>query len=207
MDQAEEKKLIERAKKDPEALGQIFEKYYSPLLNYILKRTGILGIAQDIISEVFLIVVRKLWQFQWRNIPFSAWLYRIANNEIAYYFRKNKYKTISLEVILEEENNEPVDPCNIEEEYKENERMIETHQEFLEIHKLLLELPLKYQEVLTLKYFDDKKIREISVILGKNDNTVKSLLKRGLSLLQEKAERVKIKQQFPIFIISEDETS
>ena len=88
----DEKKLVEEAQKNPEAFGKIFEKHYSPLLHYILKRVGDVAIAEDITSHVFFIVLQKLWQFRWRNIPFSAWLYRIAHNEINYYYRKNKYK-------------------------------------------------------------------------------------------------------------------
>ena len=207
MNDAEEKNLIEKAKKDPDTLGKIFDKYYDPILNYVLKRTSSIQLAQDITSEVFFIVVKKLWQFKWKGIPFSAWLYRIANNEIAYYFRKNKYKTISLEVLLEGENWEPVDSQDLEEEMREIEKSLEDHQSFLMIQKELVKLSLKYQEVITLRYFEGKKMNEMSVILGKNENTVKSLLKRGLDLLQKKVYQQKLTQPISNFIISEDETS
>lgn len=201
----DEKKLIEKAKKDPEAFDALFETYYSPILNYTLKRVGTLEAAQDITSDVFFLVYKKLWQFKWRNIPFSAWLYRITNNEIAYYFKKNKHRSISLEVILETEHWEPVDPQDIEAEIKEVEAQIEAHADFLLIQKVLLKLPLKYQEVITLKYFEKKKIREISLILGKRENTVKSLLKRGLEMLQQRSQNQKNSQQFFSNVISENE--
>ncbi len=193
------KKLIEEAKKSPAAFEKLFEKYYAPILHYILKRTGNVQIAEDITSQVFFTVVKKLWQFQWRNIPFSAWLYRIAQNEIHYFFRKKRYSTISLEALLESDAWEPDDEYRFEEELKDAEKKLSDHQEFLSIQKRILTLPDKYQEVLTLKYFENKKNSEIALIIGKKENTVKSLLRRGLKLLQTKM------HPFSTSIISEDE--
>jgi RNA polymerase sigma-70 factor (ECF subfamily) len=203
----DEKKLIERAKKDPEAFGQLFEKYYSPLLHYVLKRVGNVQIAEDISSQIFYIVLTKLWQFRWRNIPFSAWLYRIANNEINYYFRTCKFRSIPLEILLKEHKWEPIDSHNFVEEIKEAQKTLEEHRDFLLIQKKILSLPIKYQEVLSLKYLEGKKIREISLILGKNENTIKSLLKRSLALLQQKIHRHQKVQPISSPIISEYEQS
>lgn len=150
--------------------------------------------------------MEKLWQFQWRNIPFSAWLYRIAINEINYYFRKNKYKNISLETVLEDTTWEPIDACNLEDELKEAEKILEDHCDFLLIQKKLLTLPRKYQEVLSLKYFGDKKISEISIILDKKENTVKSLLKRGLHLLKQQVQKEKRVQPISSSLITESES-
>ena len=86
----EKKELIERAKRDPEAFGKIYDENYPKIFGYILKRVANLDIAQDITSETFLKALRNLWKFHWQNISISAWLYRIANNEIANYFRKRK---------------------------------------------------------------------------------------------------------------------
>lgn len=194
-----EKQWIEKAKNDPLVFGELFEKYYSPILNYILRRVGDVQVAQDITSDVFFIVLKKLWQFRWRNIPFSAWLYRIAGNEVSHYFRKNKVRSVSLEALMNENSWEPADALDLETELKEAEALLEQHQDYLQLQKLLFALPLKYQEVLCLKYLENKKIREISLILGKKENTVKSLLKRGLDLLQKKALSQKMLQPNPSF--------
>lgn len=207
MEEEQEKYLIEKAKKDPEAMGKIFDRYYESILNYVLKRTGQIQIAQDITSQVFFLVVKKLWQFKWKGIPFSAWLYRIANNEIALFFRKNKYKPVSLDLILEQENWEPADDQDLERETKEIEEILEEHKDFLVIQKELLNIPIKYQEVITLRYLDEKKMGEIAEILGKKENTVKSLLKRGISLLQQKVHLNKLAQPFSSSLISEGEPS
>lgn len=101
MDLKEEKELVKKAQKNPEAFAKLYDQYYSKIFSYILKRAADFEIAQDITSETFFKALKKLWQFRWRNIPFSAWLYRIANNEIANYFRKNKHKPVSLDKIPE----------------------------------------------------------------------------------------------------------
>jgi RNA polymerase sigma-70 factor (ECF subfamily) len=61
---------------------------------------------------------------------------------------------------------------------------LERYKDYLKIQASLRKLPAKYQEVIALKYFEEKKIREIGVILNKKEGTVKSLLSRGLEQLK-----------------------
>jgi RNA polymerase sigma-70 factor (ECF subfamily) len=180
MNLKDEKELIKEAKKNPEAFGELYEQHYSKIFGYILKRVANLEIAQDITSETFFKALKKLWQFRWRNISFSAWLYRIASNEIANYFRKNKYKPVSLEKIPE-----PIAVTNPSAEILEAEQELKKHQGFLMIQEKISKLPIKYQEVITLRFFEKKQIQEIAEILGKKQGTIKSLLHRGLEKLKE----------------------
>ncbi len=70
---------------------------------------------------------------------------------------------------------------------KENAELeLEKHKQFLSVQKALKELLLKYQEVISLKYFENLKIKEISIVLNKKEGTIKSLLSRGISQLKEK---------------------
>jgi len=179
----EDRELIKRAKKDIQAFSKLYEKYYSRIFGYILKRVANLEAAQDIASETFLKALRNLWRFRWQNIAFSAWLYRIANNEIVNCFRKKKFKTASLEQIRE-----PVSDDNPEKEFIEAQERLEQHQDFLKIQKKIVQLPIKYQEVITLRFFEKKQIKEIAEILGKKEGTIKSLLHRGLGRLKKELE-------------------
>ncbi len=180
MNLKEEKELIKEAKKNPEIFGKLYDQYYSQIFGYVLKRVADLEIAQDITSETFFKALKKLWQFRWRNIPFSSWLYRIANNEIANYFRKNKYKPVSLEKIPE-----PITVTNPSTEILEAEQELKKHQDFLILQEKITQLPVKYQEVITLRFFEKKKIKEIAEILGKKQGTIKSLLHRSLEKLKK----------------------
>lgn len=184
MDLKEEKELVQRAKKDKEAFGEIYECYYSRIFNYSLKRTANIKIAQDITSEVFFKALKNLWKFRWQNISLSFWLYRIAANEISDYYRKNN-KFTSLDKMTEEDGFDPAGTTNIHTEYLEAQDEMNRHQDFLKIQKAISSLPDKYQEVLTLKYFEKKKINEISEILGIKEGTIKSLIHRGLEKIKD----------------------
>jgi RNA polymerase sigma-70 factor (ECF subfamily) len=184
MDLKEEKELIKEAQKNPEVFAKLYDGYYPKIFGYILKRVANLEIAQDITSETFFKTLKKLWQFRWRNIPFSAWLYRIANNEIANYYRKNCY-LVSLEILRDEQGFEPVALHNPETEFLEAQEKLKQHQDFLKIQEKISQLSIRYQEVITLRFFEKKKIKEIAEILGKKEGTIKSLLHRGLEQLKE----------------------
>jgi RNA polymerase sigma factor (sigma-70 family) len=183
MDLDQEKQLIERAGNDTGAFGEFYDKYYNQIFGYILRRTANIGSAQDITSEVFYKAIRNIGKFQWREIPFSAWLFRIATHEIANYSRKNKHRHFSLEEMSDSIN--IPDDSSVEDELIEAEAELIRHAEYLVLHKNLSELSIKYQEVITLRFFENKQIKEIGEILGKQEGTVKSLLHRGLKQLKK----------------------
>jgi len=167
MDLSEEKELVRQAQKAPDAFAKLYDQYYPKIFGYILRRTANIEAAQDITSEIFFKALRKLWQFQWRNISFSSWLYKIAANEINQYFRKAEYKkSLSLEE-LQEQGFEPTSPDDPESELIEAQEQLKQHQDFLEIQVKIVRLPAKYQEVIALRFFEQKQIKEISEILGK----------------------------------------
>ncbi len=62
---------------------------------------------------------------------------------------------------------------------------LQRHGEFLRLHQSICRLSLKYQEVITLRFFENKGVKEIGEILGKREGTVKSLLHRGLEKLRK----------------------
>lgn len=185
MDLDEERDLIRRAQKDPDAFAELYDCNYLKIFGYVLRRTANLEAARDITSETFFQALRKLWQFRWRNISFSSWLYKIASNEINQYLRKAEYrKSASLEE-LQEQGFEAVSPHDPESELIEAQEQIERYQDFLKIQEKIARLPSKYQEVIALRFFEQRQIREIAEILGKKEGTIKSLLHRAVERLRE----------------------
>jgi RNA polymerase sigma-70 factor (ECF subfamily) len=185
MDLSEEKELVKQAQGSPDAFAKLYDQYYPRIFGYILRRSANLEAAQDITSETFLKALGKLWQFRWRNVSFSSWLYKIASNEINQYFRKAEYKkSISLEE-LHEQGFELLSPHDPESELIEAQEKLKQHQDFLEIQKKITKLPAKYQEVIALRFFEKKQINEIAEILGKREGTIKSLLHRAVEKLRE----------------------
>ena len=185
MDLGEERKLVRQARKSPDAFAQLYDQYYPKIFGYVLRRSANIEVAQDITSETFLKALGKLWQFQWRNVSFSSWLYKIATNEINQYFRKAEYKkSVSLEE-LQERGLELLSPHDPESELIEAQEKLERHQDFLEIQEKISRLSAKYQEVIALRFFEKKQIKEIAEILGKREGTIKSLLHRAVEKLRE----------------------
>ncbi len=174
-----EKDLIRRAQKDPEAFGELYEQNYVRIFGYILRRIANIELAQDITSETFCKAFDKLGQFRWRNVPFSAWLYRIAGNEVANHYRQNGHHPIPLDEIRE-----PTTIIDPPAEMIEAQDELSQHQDFLHLQGKIARLPIKYQEVMALRYFEEKKVSEIADILGKREGTVKSLLSRALEKLR-----------------------
>jgi RNA polymerase sigma-70 factor (ECF subfamily) len=180
----EDQNLIKQALKDPDAFGLLFDKYYDQIYKYVLKRTGHVQAAQDITAEVFFKAYRKLWQFRWQGKPFSAWLYRIATNEANRYFKNNKRAPVPISFI------EELDHLSMDEHSPEllfiageDARVAQEH--LITLHASVQSLPTRYQEVLALRYFEQKSILEICDILRKKEGTVKSLISRGIKLLEK----------------------
>ncbi len=180
--------LVELAKNDKHAFGELFDRYYDDIYKYILHRTANVELAQDLTSDTFIKVMRKLWTFRWRKIPFSAWLFKIASNEVNGYYRKYKnFKKVPLENLID---NIDIDSASenfqIQKELKEAEAKLEENIMFLELHKAIASLKNKYQEVITLRFFENKKIKEIAEISGKSEGTIKSLVHRAVKQLHAK---------------------
>lgn len=185
MDLSEEKELVTQAQKSPDAFAKLYDQYYPKIFGYVLRRSANIEAAQDITSETFLKALGKLWQFRWRNVSFSSWLYKIASNETNQYFRKAEYKkSISLEE-LQEQGFELRSPDDPESELIEAQEELKQHQDFLEIQERITQLPAKYQEVIALRFFEKKQINEIAELLGKREGTIKSLLHRAIEKLRE----------------------
>ncbi len=180
----EEKHLVKKARTDPEAFGILFEHYYAKIFGYINRRVLDFDLSKDITSEVFFKAYTNLWKFKWKGISISSWLYRIAINEINYYFRKKRYAPRSLNKLMDEQDFNPAEQQLLNEK-NEVEQKLHNYQDFLLIQSRLKVLSLKYQEVISLKYFEEKSIKEICTILNKKEGTVKSLISRGLEKLRK----------------------
>jgi RNA polymerase sigma-70 factor (ECF subfamily) len=181
-DLEQERELVERAKRDIQAFGLLYENNYRNIFNYVLRRTGGIQVSQDIVSEVFYKALKNIGKFKWQGIPFSAWLYRIATNEIANHYNLAKHNML-LKVDIVKIAEFAGDSIDIE--IEQAEYNLKKQQNLLSIHTILRELPIQYQTVIALRYFEKKGLTEISMILGKREGAVKSLLHRGLKKMRQ----------------------
>ncbi len=177
-----EEELVKRAQHNREAFGELYGIYYQRIFNFAVKRTADIQLSLDITSITFLKALNQIHKYRWRDVPFGAWLYRIAGNEVNDHYRRQGGKRIaSIEEIAE-----LADTGDYADEIHHAEEELSRQEEFLLLHKKIAELPEMYQEVIALKFFEKKKIKEMVKILGKKEGTIKSLIHRGLEKLKEK---------------------
>lgn len=183
MNLIEEKQLLQKIKKNRELFGEIFDAYYKIIFNYIFRRVADYDISRDIAADTFLKAYLKVHSFIWKDISILSWIYRIATNEVNYYYRKNKTTKLTLETFAyQTEKLFEFEDYQTEKQLLENE--LKLNEDFAKVQHSLKKLDIKYQEVLSLRFFEKKSINEIVEILNKKEGTIKSLLSRGIDKLK-----------------------
>lgn len=171
----DEATLIERAKSDKEAFGQLYERYVDKIYNYIYYRTSNEADAEDLTARVFFRALQHIDSYEDRGYPFSAWLYRIAHNLVANWHRdRSRRQVISLEDLSY---------------WKTHRDGPEAMTELMDDKEALLaairRLPADRQELLILKFVEKLTNAEIGAIMGRSEGAIKSLYYRTLVALRK----------------------
>ena len=164
----------------------LMKRYEDKLLNYILKISNISREdAEDILQEVFIKAYQNLNDFD-LNFKFSNWIYSIAHNATISAFRKKKVRpqTVSWE---------DKDLNNILESTLDVENTSLQKLTYKQILKIINQLPLKYKDVLILKFIEGKDYREISDILHKPMGTIATLINRAKKSLKQELKKEDVK--------------
>ncbi|MBA3061477.1 sigma-70 family RNA polymerase sigma factor [bacterium] len=164
----------------------LMKRYETKLLNYILKISNTnREDGEDILQEVFIKAYQNLNDFD-LNYKFSNWIYSIAHNTTISAFRKKKVRpqTVSWE---------DKDLNNILESTLDAENTSLHKLTYKQILKIINQLPLKYKDVLILKFVEGKDYQEISDILHKPMGTIATLINRAKKSLKQELEKEDIK--------------
>lgn len=155
------------------SFDELYQQYYERVLAYMRFRTGSTDVAEDLVAQVFERAVSHLDDLQSPGAV-GAWLFRIARNCAADYFRKYRVM-VSLDTLVD--GNHPRE-CSPEEELvAREERMLLLNQ--------LNRLSEREREVIGLKFVACLQNREIARVLHMPEGTVGSLLHRALSRLRD----------------------
>lgn len=161
--------LVERSKENVHAFGELYDFYIDRIYNYIYSRTLNKELAEDITSKVFLKAVEQISKFDTsRGVKFGSWLYRTAHNLIIDELKRksNKFQSVEEEPAHNGEN-------NIDREVR-----ITTIQK--QIAFTLKSINKKYQLIISLRFFSELEIDEISDVLETKRSNVSVLLHRAL---------------------------
>ena len=170
----EEYEVLDRSRKDVNAFGILYEKYFDRIFRFIYRQTDDEEVTADLCSQTFLIALNNIGKYEFRGVPVSAWFYRIAGNEVNKYYRKrNSTKVFSLEEarvreLIAQEN----------EDY-DDERLNK-------LVEYMKDLPTDMIEVLQLRFFEGKEFNEIAFILEMTESGAKMRTYRALDRLRTK---------------------
>ncbi len=155
----EELKYIEAAKKDPSQFRYFYDKYYKEIFLFVNRRTDDEEVTADITQQVFLKAMQNLSNYEYRGIPLSAWLYRIASNEVMQYFRDgSKVRTVSME---SSDLKDLIDDDIVD--HDKREAALEAVQK----------LSSPDLEMIEMRFFEKKSFHEIASIKGITENHAK----------------------------------
>jgi RNA polymerase sigma-70 factor, ECF subfamily len=163
---------VERAKTDPAAFAQLYDRYLNQIYRFVRARVRDDGIAEDITAEVFLSALRHIGSYQDQGRPFSCWLYRIAVNAVASHYRKTR-SPVSLDDQLDLVS--PVlDPLD---EVVDRERL-------RTVWQAVDRLPAQQRAAMILKFSEDMTMEEVGAALGKSQAAAKLLIYRAMQRLR-----------------------
>jgi RNA polymerase sigma-70 factor (ECF subfamily) len=172
--QTEERLLVEAAQKNPARFGELYELHFHRVYVFILRRVGDRDVAEELTADVFYKALANLQRFEWRGVPFSGWLFRIAANAIV-----DRSKRTAREVPGGDDPEEPATETDLA-EVEHRARLF----------RLVHDLPSDQGRVLAMRFGEEKSIREIAQSLGRSEGAVKQLQCRGLQNLRTMIEAV-----------------
>jgi RNA polymerase sigma-70 factor, ECF subfamily len=170
--EANERLLVEAAQRDPRRFAELYELHFHRVYAYVVKRVQNREEAEDITSDVFQQALAKIKAFEWRGVPFSAWLVRIAANAITDRWKRAARQT-----------NEPL-PDDLEDK---SPRAKEIEQRAA-LFQMVESLPADQRRVVEMRFAEQKSIREIAQEIGRSEGAVKQLQFRALEKLRAQME-------------------
>jgi RNA polymerase sigma-70 factor (ECF subfamily) len=160
---------IEAAQRDPAGFSELYEENFYRVYAYVARRVRDRNVAEDLTADVFREALAGLGKFEWRGVPFAAWLLRIASHAIADHFQR-------LGREAEAPAAEPDAPAADEIERRAM------------LFQLVERLPEAQFRVIQMRFVEQKSIREIALELGRSDGAVKQLQLRALENLRAQME-------------------
>lgn len=171
---AEERRLIEAAQRDPARFADLYERYFELVYAYIVRRLRDRSEAEDVTAEVFHKALRSLPRFKWTGAPFAAWLFRISANMIADRAQR-----------AARERNVGNDEVSATHSPQPQQADLEQSERRASLFRQVEQLAEDQRRVVIMRFAEEKSIREIAGVLGRSEGAVKQLQFRALEKLRE----------------------
>ena len=174
-DSENELELVEKAKKDVRYFEALYRKYFPMINNFVYRRIYDEDLKNEIVANVFFKVMKNLKKFKVlksKRTSFSAWLHRIALNEINQYYREEK----RLNKIFESRKEDFIS------ELQEKEPMLDISYE--DVKEKMKNLKPKERDIIALRFFEKLSYEQIAEILKINEGAAKVRLHRAIKKLK-----------------------
>ena len=160
----DEESLVRRAQQqDQEAFSRLYEEYFDKIYRYVVLRIGNKTEAEDVTQQVFVNSLKSISTFKWKGTPFSAWLFRIAHNQVIDHVRKGKRQAaVPLEESVMAGN---ADPQQITERKLDIERLLSAAERLTEAQR----------QVISLRFASELSVAQVAKVMGKSEGAVKAL--------------------------------
>jgi RNA polymerase sigma-70 factor, ECF subfamily len=157
-----EDEIIRKSIENPESFKPLYETYFKRIFLFVFHRVTDKELAADITQQVFLKALSNIHKYQFRGLPFSSWLFRIAVNQCNDFFRKNKKMRT---VVLEDPHiRELYDELTADQSWEEWER---------KLPGVLEQLTEDDLQLIELRYFEQRPFKEVSEIMGLTESNTK----------------------------------
>jgi RNA polymerase sigma-70 factor, ECF subfamily len=163
----DEQALVEAAQRDPARFADLYDAHFARVYAFVVRRVRDRAAAEDVTAEVFRCALAGIGSFEWRGVPFLAWLYRIAANEIADAMKK-----------ASRERSEDV---RIEEPAADEMELVEQR---AALFRLVDRLPFDQKRVIVMRFAEERSIRDVATEIGRSEGAVKQLQWRALQTLR-----------------------
>lgn len=169
-----EEQIVQRAiNGDQEAFTYIYDLHFDKIYRYIYVKVRVQSEAEDLTQDVFIKAYEGLKNYKWRDLPITAWLFKIAHNRVIDHIRKSsKEKRADLDEADAISAGDPV-------------YMTEQNFEIYELKGALEKLPDAQREVATLRFISELSINEVALTLGKSEGTIKALQFNAIASLRK----------------------
>lgn len=170
----DERTAVEQAQSgDQEALSTLYTFYFPRVYRYVAGRVRSTQDAEDVTEEVFLKLVANLKRFEWRGLPFGAWVFRIARNEVVSHARRQRRRGIPAQ--LSE---------TMPDDRQDHVAAYELQATIEVVREATAKLPPAQRDVISLRFGAGLSVAETALALGKTQNNVKVLQHKAIAKLQ-----------------------
>ncbi len=177
-DDFDEQALISQALEDPEMFRELYDRYFKRIYAYVASRVDQQADAEDIVSEIFLSVVKNLSQLRGQYATsFAAWLFVIARNAVTDHYRRKENVSSAV----------PFESASVHISTESDPGITVLNREGIaQLRGMIAALPERKREIITLKYYGNLRNQEIAAVLQIGEKTVAAYLSRALDELYEK---------------------